>query len=754
MLNLRNLMIFFIAIYCLGIFAEGTIPLGSGTETEPYQIATLDNLLWLSTTESCWGSSSSPYYFIQTADINAYEAQNWNDGAGFSPIGTDADSPFNGSYDGQGYSIINLDINRPSQDYVGLFGYIESGKLININILFAEIYGYDKVGVLVGWLASNSGNLTIIENCTTTGLVDGRNEVGGLIGFAESKDQSTITVDNCNTETVTHFSYSHCGGLIGVAEAHASSSLKIENSHSLGSISYNGNPGVNGYITGGLIGRTYSYQLSSISIIGCSSSSNVDGEGEVGGFIGAADAGSDYGYDFDNSTLEIMHCNATGQVVSHYPSNGGFIGMITSNTLVTIFNCYSTGSVVTNSSSNGGFIGSATTYMIFQNFNSIMGTINIEKCYSLGEVDGIDKSGGFIGYANGLIDISRCYSKSDVSGGYYVGGFLGLAESHFNSSWNTYTVDVYNCYALGSVIGNGDDIGGLIGTYNYSINEEEPGLAVYNSFWNIETSGQTESYLGTGMTTEQMLDINTYLDAGWSIVDETVNDLSPIWKISPFANGGYPYLNVGSSVDVNVVDYDFGDVACNHQNELELMVGNSGNNISFCSIETEAPFYIKNSINELVNSLEFYIGEDDTTVLALVFAPTETATYNSIAIITTDDANNEAISLTLTGGVNSVDIINEDVSFITNSLSNYPNPFNPETTIYFSNYQKGNVTLEVFNIKGQKVRTLVNSDFEAGEHSIVWKGKDNDYHNVASGVYFYKLKAGNYTKTKKMVLMK
>lgn len=88
------------------------------------------------------------------------------------------------------------------------------------------------------------------------------------------------------------------------------------------------------------------------------------------------------------------------------------------------------------------------------------------------------------------------------------------------------------------------------------------------------------------------------------------------------------------------------------------------------------------------------------------------------------------------------------------SLGNYPNPFNPETTISYSIKDNGNVSLDVFNLLGQKVTTLVNENQKAGEHSVVWNGTDSSGKNVSSGVYFYRLNTQGMTKTEKMVLMK
>ncbi len=84
------------------------------------------------------------------------------------------------------------------------------------------------------------------------------------------------------------------------------------------------------------------------------------------------------------------------------------------------------------------------------------------------------------------------------------------------------------------------------------------------------------------------------------------------------------------------------------------------------------------------------------------------------------------------------------------SLSqNYPNPFNPTTQITFTLPKASNVTLTVYNVLGQQIATLVNGKNEPGEHSVSWNAL-----NIPSGVYFYRIVAGDFVQTKKMVLMK
>jgi len=89
------------------------------------------------------------------------------------------------------------------------------------------------------------------------------------------------------------------------------------------------------------------------------------------------------------------------------------------------------------------------------------------------------------------------------------------------------------------------------------------------------------------------------------------------------------------------------------------------------------------------------------------------------------------------------------------NLSNYPNPFNPTTTISFSIPEESNVKLSIYNIKGQKIKSLLNDQITSGEHSIVWNGEDDSGKKVSSGVYLYKLNVNGKTEAvRKCLLLK
>jgi len=124
--------------------------------------------------------------------------------------------------------------------------------------------------------------------------------------------------------------------------------------------------------------------------------------------------------------------------------------------------------------------------------------------------------------------------------------------------------------------------------------------------------------------------------------------------------------------------------------------------------------------------------------------------YTVTGIYTTGNTNTISASIE----VDDIDANNTIIPDVTALKGNYPNPFNPVTNIAFSISEPANVRIDIYNIRGEKVRTLVNEHMEASNYNYSWNGKDDNQNSVASGVYFYKMAAGRYTSTKKMILMK
>jgi hypothetical protein len=149
---------------------------GSGTEADPYQIATVADWQELATSAD-WDKS-----FILTADLDLA-------GVALTPVGTEG-NPFVGVVDGNGHIIRNAVIYQPNREFVGLFGYLGSGGQIkNLGVENVDIQGLEHVGGLVG--DNYQGTIT---SCYATGTVSGANSqsagfVGGLVGC----NHSTIT---------------------------------------------------------------------------------------------------------------------------------------------------------------------------------------------------------------------------------------------------------------------------------------------------------------------------------------------------------------------------------------------------------------------------------------------------------------------------------------------------------------------------------------------------------------------------------
>ncbi len=85
---------------------------------------------------------------------------------------------------------------------------------------------------------------------------------------------------------------------------------------------------------------------------------------------------------------------------------------------------------------------------------------------------------------------------------------------------------------------------------------------------------------------------------------------------------------------------------------------------------------------------------------------------------------------------------------------NYPNPFNPSTQINFSLAQAGQVQLDIFNVLGQKVKSLISGNLKTGSHTVEWEGLDKNGNSVAGGLYFYRLEVNGYSQSRKMLLLK
>lgn len=179
---------------------------GTGTADNPFQIASFANLFWLTQTPGVWSM-----YFIQTADIDASDSALISDPtpntSGWIPIGST--SPyFTGFYDGQGYKIFDLYMHRPSLNYAGLFGYMQTGTLNRINLRDVNILG----NTYVGGLAAVANYGSVVNNCSVTGSVNGVTNVGGLLGYCDGSGST-----NSYTYASVYASGDNVGGFVGLS---------------------------------------------------------------------------------------------------------------------------------------------------------------------------------------------------------------------------------------------------------------------------------------------------------------------------------------------------------------------------------------------------------------------------------------------------------------------------------------------------------------------------------------------------------
>ena len=308
----------------------------------------------------------------------------WNDGAGWEPM------ELGSTFDGGGYTISNLYIDRSEEDDVGLFGSPFQGRIRGVGLISADVTGGNEVGGLVG-----DGHGIQITDSYVTGTISGEDDIGGLIG---DSFEATIT-DSYATAMVSGASF--VGGLIGDGHNDA-----ISNSYATGAVVGSGDE------VGGLVGDSFSGTITSSYAAG-----NVSGEGSVGGLIG------------DSHTDAVTASYATGSATGTEDEVGGLVGNSFSGTITA---SYSTGDVSGNDSV-GGLIGA-----------SLSDTINAS--YATGGVSGDrDEVGGLIGDQFG-ITISASYWDTQTTGQSSSDGGQGKTTAELQSptgytgifaTWNT-----------------------------------------------------------------------------------------------------------------------------------------------------------------------------------------------------------------------------------------------------------------------------------------------------------------------------
>ena len=293
-------------------------------------------------------------------NINAKATAQWNsyiDGSitkyyGFTPLGKES-SQFGGVFDGLGYTIDGLTIDRGSETYVGLFGY-NNGTIRNVGLINGSVTGESNVGGIVG---SNEGTVSYSYN---TGSVSGNMNVGGIVGY----NDRTVSYSH-NTGSVS--GDMNVGGVIG-------------NNGSKVSYSYNAGGSVNGQTNvGGVIGNNNYGDLNDVYNTG-----TVTGSGDcVGGVLG---------HDDDLGSNPMHNVYNTGNVTG----SGNYVGGVVGSSSNHYSNVYNTGNVTGSGDYVGGIMG-------------INRYGDLNNAYNTGSVSGNSNVGGIVGYKNASSVITNTY---------------------------------------------------------------------------------------------------------------------------------------------------------------------------------------------------------------------------------------------------------------------------------------------------------------------------------------------------------
>ena len=266
--------------------------IGQGTETSPYVIADVTQLQEMNL-------APEAHYCLRN-NIDASETEEWNGGTGFEPIGN-FENPFQGVFDGAGYAISGLFIERATRVHVGLFGVIKDSTLQNVLLVECDVRGGEIVGGLVGLCAF----LNLIDNCNVSGSISGVSNIGGIAGWALD-----TTISRCRSTSQVQGSYYNIGGIVGWT---SNQSLVID-SHA---------------------------------------DCDVSGPIQVGGLIGLnANV-------FLRDDSNAVRCSSAGKVVATDYGAGGIAGR---NAYGAILNCYSACSIF-GATAAGGLVGENLGYL-------------------------------------------------------------------------------------------------------------------------------------------------------------------------------------------------------------------------------------------------------------------------------------------------------------------------------------------------------------------------------------------------------
>lgn len=370
--------------------------------------------------------------------------------AGWIPIG--GKYPFfSAQFEGNGHVIRNLYINRPQEEYVGLFGLVDASirpiTLRNVVLEGASmsVTGKQYVGGLSGFVSiqsSGDAKAFAAEHCRVAGKVSGYRSVGGLFGHVEGGGVgTTLTLEGNVSSTAVTGEYMLAGGLVGWLFIMNGPTVTIVDNSATGAVAAPSS-------TGGMFG-SYSGGANAAVLKDNFTTGSVTGGAASGGLIGSLSvAGS----------MDVENCFASGNIEAFGGESGGLLGNVEVGGRLSIKSSHASGDVAGDARS-GGLIG------VISGRWSDAGNTDIQASYATGAVGVAMPSvhsfflGGLIGTIESTsIRVAGSYAAGNVRGNYGVGGLIG----HIDDDGRPAVIAVENTYASGSVTGL-DEVGGLIG---------------------------------------------------------------------------------------------------------------------------------------------------------------------------------------------------------------------------------------------------------------------------------------------------
>ncbi len=226
--------------------------------------------------------------------------------------------------------------------------------------------------------------------------------------------------------------------------------------------------------------------------------------------------------------------------------------------------------------------------------------------------------------------------------------------------------------------------------------------------------------------------------------------------------------HVNSVIPQFIIDQsslDFGQVAIGDSLVKQITIFNMGEIALIGEIYELEGFEItslssrrnskQSSTDNARENLSYSIEPLEFEIIQVKFLPTEEIDYSGEIMISSNDPFHLINIIEVTASAIGVGNCNSTNDFIDANLGNYPNPFNPTTEVKFSvKYNNTSVSMDIYNIKGEHIKSYPSKEFSSGMNSIFWHGKDMNNKEVGSGVYFYKISINGKNSISKMLLLK